>query len=322
MTGPWPQLKIGALRPRFPVVQGGMAIRISMARLAAAVGAAGGIGIIAGSGIEPEELAGEIRLARRLGDGIVGVNIMYAVRRFAELVRAAFEAGVDLLVSGAGFSRDMFGWAREFGIPVVPIVGSGKLARMSEDLGAAAVVAEGYDAGGHLGTKLAALDLLREVRAATSLPVIAAGGMVDAADVARAFDLGADGVQLGIRFAATEEANGHDRLKQYYLQAREEDQVIIDSPVGLPGRALRNPFSERLAKGEVSPPAECSGCLKKCSRAFCIRERLCLAQQGDLDQGLIFTGGGVGRVKEVLPARSVIERLMADLRRLRGQNPS
>jgi NAD(P)H-dependent flavin oxidoreductase YrpB (nitropropane dioxygenase family) len=297
-----------------------MAIRISTGRLAGAVGAAGGVGVIAGTGMEPDELQREIRVAREHGGGgIVGVNIMYAVRRFSELVHAAFDAGIDVLISGAGFSRDMFGWGRAYGIPVVPIVGSGKLARMSEDLGADAVVAEGYDAGGHLGTKLLAMDLLREVRAATRLPVIAAGGMVDAADVSRAFDLGADGVQLGIRFAATVEANGHDRLKAYYVQARDEDQVIIDSPVGLPGRALRSPFSERLARGEAPPPVECIDCLKKCSRAFCIRDHLCLAQEGDIENGLIFTGGGVGRIDDILPAATVIERLMDDLRRGRGR---
>jgi len=315
---PWPKLRIGHLEPRYPIVQGGMAVRISTGRLAAAVAAAGGVGTIAATAMDEEELRREIALARSLGSGIVGVNIMYAAREFSRLVHAAFDAGIDLLVSGAGFSRDMFGWGREYGIPVVPIVGSGKLAKMSEDLGAAAVVAEGYDAGGHLGTKLSALELLAEVRAATTLPVIAAGGMIDAADVSRAFDLGADGVQLGIRFAATVEANGHDRLKQVYLAARDEDVIVIKSPVGLPGRAIRNPFTELLAAGEAPPPEECIDCLKRCERTFCIRDVLCFAQQGDIERGLIFTGGGVGRINSIVPAAEVIETLFADLRQLRG----
>ena len=297
-----------------------MAIRISTARLAAAVAKAGGIGVIAGSGLEPAELRSEIEAARRLsgGRGIIGVNIMYAVRQFADLVRAAFDAGIDLLISGAGFSRDMFGWGEAAGIPVVPIVGSAKLAKFSAALGADAVVVEGNEAGGHLGTDRSVQELLPEVRAAVDIPVVAAGGIVDAADAARAFDMGADGVQLGIRFAATPEANGADALKQCYLNAGREDIVVIRSPVGMPGRAIRNQLTDDLAAGRAPDPENCNDCLKRCSGWFCVREALCLAQQGDVDRGLIFSGDRVDKIREILPARQIIEDLVAGLRRARG----
>lgn len=316
---PWPQLVIGPHRPRYPIIQGGMAVRLSTARLAAAVAAAGGVGVIAATAMEETELRAEIRQARRLGSGVVGVNIMYAARQFAPLARAAMEEGIDVFISGAGFSRDMFGWGREFGVPVVPIVGTAKLARLSQDLGAAAVIVEGVEAGGHLGTDRATFDLLPEIREAVTIPVIAAGGMIDAADIARAFDLGADGVQLGILFGATVEANGHDRLKQVYLRARREDVILIDSPVGLPGRAIRNPFTDALAAGTLPPVEKCDACLKRCSRTFCIREALCRAQEGDVVNGLIFSGGEVERITEIKPAGAVVEELMAGLRALGGR---
>lgn len=170
-----PELRIADLVAKIPVIQGGMAVRISMAPLAAAVAEEGGIGIIAGSGLSVQELKEEIREARRRTKGIIGVNVMFAVREFAQLVHAAFEEKIDLLVSGAGFSRDMFTWGKEKGIPVVPIVSSAKLAKLSEKLGAAAVVVEGYEAGGHLGTDRSMRDILPEVKAAVSIPVIGAG---------------------------------------------------------------------------------------------------------------------------------------------------
>ncbi|MDD4346325.1 MAG: nitronate monooxygenase, partial [Desulfitobacteriaceae bacterium] len=167
-----PELHIGNLVAKIPVIQGGMAVKISMASLAAAVANEGGIGLIAGSGLTVAELRAEIREARKRTKGIIGVNIMYAVREFAQLVRTAFEEKIDLLVSGAGFSRDMFSWGKETNIPVVPIVSTAKLARLSEKLGAAAVIVEGYEAGGHLGTNRAMKEILAEVKEAVKIPVI------------------------------------------------------------------------------------------------------------------------------------------------------
>ncbi len=320
VTPPWPQLTIGAVRPKYPLIQGGMAIRISTHRLAAAVAEAGGIGVIAATGMDEDELRREIRAARALTSGPIGVNIMFAVRRFAELAHAALDEGIDLFISGAGFSRDMFAWGRATGTPIVPIVGSAKLGRVSEGLGASAVILEGFEAGGHLGTDRLTQEVLPELRAAVSIPVVAAGGTGTPEGAARAFGMGADGIQVGVLFAASVEANGAPAHKQMYIDATEDDIVLINSPVGLPGRAIRNPFTEALAAGEVEPAAECTGCLKKCSRAFCIRNALNRAQQGDVVTGLVFAGLRVNGIKSVLPARQIILDLMAGAARIMEQH--
>lgn len=302
-----PELRIADLVARIPVIQGGMAVRISMAPLAAAVAEEGGIGIIAGSGLSVEELKAEIREARRRTQGIIGVNIMFAVREFAHLVQAAFEEKIDLLVSGAGFSRDMFTWGKESGIPVVPIVGSAKLAKLSEKLGAAAVIVEGVEAGGHLGTDRPMRDILLEVKAAVNIPVIGAGGMTSGADVAETLKLGADGVQLGTRFGLSDESSAAPAWKEAMLNATEEDVVIIHSPVGLPGRGIRNPFTKALDENVDVRPTGCARCLKKCEGNFCIMDRLVKAQSGDVEKGLIFSGAKVHKIKEILSVHEIFE---------------
>jgi NAD(P)H-dependent flavin oxidoreductase YrpB (nitropropane dioxygenase family) len=289
-----------------------MAVRISMAPLAAAVASAGGIGVIAGSGMSVEELRAQIRAARAATDGVLGVNVMVAVRNFAELVKAAIEEGIDIVIAGAGFSRDVFDWTREAGIPMVPIVGSPRVAQLSEKFGAAAVVVEGYDAGGHLGTDKPVRELLPSILESVSMPVIAAGNIVDGRDIYEMLQAGAAGVQMGARFAATVESSAPDAFKQMYVDATEEDMVIIASPVGLPGRAIRNPLTERLAAG-VEPRIErCIVCLKKCGKQFCIMDKLVRAQTGDVEDGLVFTGGGVARIHDVPKVRDLMERLVAE----------
>ena len=149
-----PQLKIGNLRPRYPLIQGGMAIRVSTGELAGAVAREGGIGLIAGSGMEHDELRAEIKKARSIAQGgIVGINTMVAASDFINLMKVAAEEGIDLMVAGAGFSKDIFALGKKYNIPVVPIVSSGKAAKLSERLGASAVVVEGGDAGGHIGSE-------------------------------------------------------------------------------------------------------------------------------------------------------------------------
>lgn len=302
-----PDLRIGNLVAKIPVIQGGMAVRISMAPLAAAVAEEGGIGIIAGSGLSVEELKAEIREARKRTKGIIGVNIMFAVREFAQLVHAAFEEKIDLLVSGAGFSRDMFAWGKEKGIPVVPIVSSAKLARLSQKLGAAAVVVEGVEAGGHLGTDRSIHDILPEVLEAVSIPVIGAGGVVDGKGVAEMLKTGAAGVQMGTRFALSEESSAAVAWKTQMLKATKEDIVFIHSPVGLPGRGIRNPFTLALEENKDVTPTECEGCLKSCEGNFCIMSRLIKAQEGDVKEGLIFSGAKVHKIKEVLSVHEIFE---------------
>ena len=306
-----PELKIGSLIPKYPIIQGGMAVRLSTSRLAAAVANAGGIGIIAATGMSEQELREEIRTARKLTDGIIGINIMFAYTHFEKLTKTAIEEGIDLIIQGAGFSRDIFKWCKESSTEFVPIVSSAKLAQTSEKLGASAVVVEGKEAGGHLGTDRKMFDILKEIVDAVKIPVIAAGGIMTADDMKKAFSIGASGVQLGTLFAATEEAGGADNLKEAYVKATKDDIVLIDSPVGLKGRAIRNEFTEKIARGEA-PPKACYKCLKKCSKNFCIMEALNNAQQGNLKEALIFSGENIDYIKEIVPAKKVIERLVSE----------
>ncbi|MBR2216174.1 MAG: nitronate monooxygenase [Selenomonadaceae bacterium] len=306
-----PELKIGAKTARIPIVQGGMAIRLSTARLAAAVAQEGGIGLIAASGMSHDELRYEIRLARSLTSGIIGINIMVAARDFAEVVKTAISEGIDLVVAGAGFSRDMFGLGKESGTPIVPIVSTAKLAKISERLGASAVIVEGKEAGGHLGTDTSIRSIIPEVRAAVKLPVIAAGGVLSGQDIVDLIKMGANGVQLGSRFAASVESNAAPTLKEYYLKARPEDVVVINSPVGLPGRAVRTPFSKRVMEGPV-PPKVCDACLKACKHNFCIIRALTRAQQGDVETGLVFTGEYMPRIDKIMTVKEIFAQLTAE----------
>ncbi|MEA4900160.1 nitronate monooxygenase [Desulfitobacterium sp.] len=308
-----PELHIANLVAKVPVIQGGMAVRISMAPLASAVAEEGGIGIIAGSGLSVKELRREIREARKRTKGIIGVNVMFAVREFAQLVKAAFDEKIDLLVSGAGFSRDMFGWGKEAGIPVIPIVSTAKLARISEKLGAAAVIVEGTEAGGHLGTDRSMREILPEVREAVKIPVIGAGGVMNGQDVVEILRLGADGVQMGTRFALSEESSAAPAWKAHLINAKEEDMVIVHSPVGLPGRAIRNPFTDELFNGGNVRPQKCDHCLKECGANFCIMDRLNKSQQGNIQEGLVFSGAKYGKAKKVLSVHEIFEDIKTEI---------
>ncbi|MEN6413485.1 MAG: nitronate monooxygenase [Veillonellales bacterium] len=311
-----PELRIGHLVAKVPIVQGGMAIRLSTARLAAAVAEQGGIGLIAASGMSFDELRYEIRLARSLTTGIIGINAMVAAREFAGLLRTAIEEGIDLIVAGAGFSRDMFGMGKASGTPIVPIVSSVKLAKISQTLGASAVVVEGKEAGGHLGTDQSMRVLIPDIRKAVAIPIIAAGGVMAGRDIVETLKLGADGVQMGTRFAASEESNAAPALKEFYLKAKPEDVVLIKSPVGLPGRAIKNPFVAKILEDAAPIPTDCDACLKHCARNFCIIKALIRAQQGDLETGLVFTGEYIHKIDEILSVREIFARIIAEVEQL------
>lgn len=310
-----PELRIGKLVAKVPIIQGGMAIRLSTARLAAAVANEGGIGLIAASGMPFDELRHEIKLARKLSPhGIIGINVMVAAREFKGIVTTAIEEGIDLVVAGAGFSRDMFAWGKASGTPIVPIVSSAKLAKISQSLGASAVVVEGAEAGGHLGTNRSSRLIVPEVRATVDIPVIGAGGVLHGEDVAEMLRLGANGVQMGSRFAASVESNGADELKKVYLRANKpEDFVLVHSPVGLPGQAIRTPFSERILLGTAPKPETCDQCLKKCSHKYCIIRALTRAQQGDVETGLVFSGKRMMEIHDILPVKDIFANIKREM---------
>ncbi len=306
----FPSLTIGNFTVPLPIIQGGMAIRVSTANLAAAVAREGGIGIIAGTGMSITELRKEIKKAKEMaeGKGKIGVNVLYAASNFATLIKEAMEAGIDLVVYGAGFSKDIFKLGREYNCPIVPIVSSSRLAKTSEKLGAAAVVVEGCEAGGHLGTDRSINKLLPEVKQSVTIPVIAAGGITSGEDIYEKLKLGADGVQIATRFAASEESNASDEFKKIYLAAKEGDSILVSSPVGLPGRAIKTSFSDAIEKGNNKRVEKCTNCLKVCSKNYCINQALIDAQKGKMETGLVFAGINVHKIREILSVKDIINR--------------
>jgi nitronate monooxygenase len=310
-----PQLQIAHMKPRVPIMQGGMGVRISLSNLAAAVANAGGIGIISGTGIPVEEMRQHIRRARELtnGQGYIGVNVLFAMNDFAETIKAAMEEKADFIISGAGFSRDMYTWGREYGVPVISIVSSAKLAKLAERLGAAAIVVEGFEAGGHLGTDRPLFDILPEVIEAVSIPVIAAGGIMTGADIARAINMGASGVQMGTRFVASVECDAPDAFKQKYIETvSSEDLVLVKTTVGLQGRAIRNRFTEAISGDNKLKIEKCHDCLKNCSYRFCTLDSLITSVNGDVENGLVFAGARVHEIDNILPVHTIIDNLMGE----------
>jgi len=312
-----PPLKIGEYVASVPIVQGGMSIRISTGKLAGAVAGAGGIGVIGASGMTFDELREEIKIARELAKGgIVAINILFAAKDFLGIVEAALNAGIDIIFSGAGFSRDIYKMVENTRTVFVPIVSSARLALLAAKLGAKAVVVESKEAGGHLGTDRPIRDILPEVVAAMkgkNIPVIAAGGLCDGCDIVEMFKMGASGAQLSTIFIRTPECNAADEYKNVHLNANIDDVILIRSPVGLPGRAIKTKLVADMDNGYYPPIEFCDDCLKNCGKEYCIFDVLKKAQVGDVDNGIVFSGENVYRLKkEIIPAAQIIKNLVRE----------
>jgi len=327
-----PGLKVGKRTSRLPIIQGGMAVRVSLHKLAGNVAKEGGIGIIAISGMkDPEEVKSEIRQAREIAgpEGIIGINVMGVIGPFVRLVNAALEEGIDLIIQGAGFRADVFEMAKKYDVPVFSIASSAKVAKKAEDAGASAVIIEGCDAGGHLGFPEGhpfrkAIDIVKEAVAAVKIPVIAAGGVYSGQDIVEMLRAGAKGVQMGTRFVATEECDASDAFKQAYINAKEEDIVLIKSPVGLPGRAVRTGFTDALLAGNPPAvnPAECEGCIGPvCDRKYCILKVLENARKGDLDNGLVFAGANVYKIDKIVKVKELLDELTFEAGKILEKEP-
>lgn len=353
--GKMPKLKIGELDIKIPIIQGGMGVGISLSGLASAVAKIGAIGVIATAGIgmlEPDfttnfgeankrALRKEIRRAREMTNGIIGVNIMVALSDFDELSLVAVEEGADLLFLGAGLPLKNpktlpLNRLRESPVKVVPIVSSARAANVIFKYWARnykqvpdAVVVEGPLAGGHLGFKkeqindpdytleklvTGVIPIIKnyEEQFDKSIPVIAAGGIYTGADIYRIMQLGANGVQMATRFVATHECDADMKFKEAYVKCKKEDLVTIDSPVGLPGRAIRNKFLDEVSAG-IKKPFKCPWqCLKTCdfqNSPYCIALALTNAKNGDLDNGFAFAGANAYRVNKIVSVEELLETL-------------
>lgn len=310
-----PELKIGRFTARIPIIQGGMSVRVSTSALAVPVADCGGIGTIGGSGIPISELQEDIRKAKKETDGVIAVNIMYAMREFYNLVMASIDAGVDMIVTGAGFSRDIFKIGKKYDVPIVSIVSSPAFARLAEKLGASAIIVEAAEAGGHLGTEKNLRELFPAIRKVVSkVPLIAAGGITNGKDMAEIMGkYGADGIQIASRFVLSKECSVAQKFKDAFLAAEKDDIVLVQSPVGLPGRAINTPFIKKMDRGEDVSAEKCLfKCLKKCSYKYCINERLTKACDGNIEEGLVFSGANTYKMKEILSVREIFNRFVKE----------
>ncbi|MGL5123241.1 MAG: NAD(P)H-dependent flavin oxidoreductase [Fusobacteriaceae bacterium] len=302
-------MKFGNLEIQLPLIQGGMAIRGSLSTLAAAVANEGGIGCIAGTAIPMEELKNEIKKARKLivnKSGALAVNIMFAANDFAEAVQTSIDAGIDIIITGAGFSRDVYEMVKGTDVKIFPIVSSAKLAKLAQKLGASAIVVEGGNAGGHLGTELDSWDIIKDVVDNVTIPVFGAGGIITPEDGKRMLDLGANGIQMGSRFIASTECEVSDVFKQTYLDAKEGDIVTIMSSAGLPANAIKTSFVKKLFNDEKDiSPKTCTKCLKYCSYKFCVNDRLVIAHEGNIEEGVIFAGKDAWKINSIKSVKEI-----------------
>jgi NAD(P)H-dependent flavin oxidoreductase YrpB (nitropropane dioxygenase family) len=308
-----PPLKIADFTARIPLIQGGMSIRVSTAALAVPVANCGGIGVIGGSALPAEELRADILKAKAATTGIIAVNVMYAMKDFYNLVMCSIEAGIDMIFTGAGFSRDIFKIGQEHNVPIVMIVSSPGIAKLAEKLGAAAIVVEAAEAGGHLGTDRPLREIFPPIRDVISkVPLIAAGGITNGYEMAEMMDkYGADGIQIASRFVLSEECDVADSFKQTFLNARKEDIVLTSSPVGMPGRAINTPFIQAMARGDDVSTKRCDyKCLKKCDHHYCISERLRMSRDGNVEEGLVFSGANTYKMKEILPVAEIFRQFV------------
>lgn len=289
------------LKTKFPLIQGGMAW-VADASLAAAVSNGGGLGLIAGGSMPPDLLRDQIRKARELTDKPFGVNIMLMSPFAADLAQVVIEEKVDVVTTGAGSpGKFIDGW-KAAGIVVIPVVASVAYAKRMENLGADAVVAEGTEAGGHIGD-LTTMVLVPQIVDAVSIPVIAAGGIADGRGVAAAMMLGAEGVQVGTRFLVSDECNIHEYYKQLVLKARDIDTQVTGRSGGHPVRTLKNKLSRKLLELEKN------GATFEELESITVGSLRKAVQDGDKDEGSFMAGQSAGLVRSCQPAAEIIEEL-------------
>jgi NAD(P)H-dependent flavin oxidoreductase YrpB (nitropropane dioxygenase family) len=347
------ELRVGGLTIPVPIIQGGMGVGISLSGLAAAVANEGGVGVISCAGLglmyknkatdylqaNIDGLKNEIRKAREATKGIIGVNIMSALTNFEDMVRTTIAEKADIIFAGAGLPLNLPSFLKPDSVTrLVPIVSSGKAARLlcakwkaNFDYLPDAFVVEGPKAGGHLGFKKEQItdenyslehilpDVIREVKVFEEkynkeIPVIAAGGLYDGNDIYEIMKLGAKGVQLGSRFVTTKECDASDVFKQQYIDSDESKIEIIQSPVGMPGRAFGNAFIEKVKQGLKVPKSCPFQCIKTCDISkspYCIVTALYNAAKGNLKSGYAFAGSNAFRETKISTVHEVFTDLIS-----------
>lgn len=347
-------IKIGNKISKYPIVQGGMGVGVSMHNLAGNVSKEGGIGIIstadigykeADFGINPMEanlraIGKEIEEARKIAgeDKIIGVNVMVALKNYADIVKECVNQNIDLIVSGAGIPKELPEYVKGSNTKIAPIVSSLRCCelivkhwRKKYDYIPDMIVIEGPEAGGHLGFKKEELNGENKLENITTevvnyikgieketgkeIPVVVGGGIWDSKDIKKYLDLGAAGVQIATRFVATNECDASVEFKEAYVNAKKEDIKIIDSPVGMPGRALNNNFIKNVEKDNCKIN-RCYNCIKTCNVAsspYCITEALINSVKGNVNDGLVFCGSNVDRIDKIVPVHDLMQELVCEL---------
>lgn len=294
----------------FPMIQGGMAW-VADANLAAAVSNGGALGLIAAGSMPPEVLRAEIRKARTLTDRPFGVNIMLMSPYADALAEVVREEKVAVVTTGAGSPGKYIADWKAAGIKVVPVVASVAYARRMENLGADAIVAEGTEAGGHIG-ELTTMVLVPQIADAVSIPVIGAGGVADGRGIAAAFMLGASGVQVGTRFLACDECNIHENYKNLILKARDIDTTVTGRSGGHPVRTLKNKLSRRLIELEKQ------GATFEQIEEITVGSLRRAVKEGNLEEGSFMAGQSAGLVDRIMPASAIIREMFTEAAALLG----
>ncbi|WP_045212078.1 NAD(P)H-dependent flavin oxidoreductase [Desulfonatronovibrio magnus] len=349
-----PKLRFKDLVADVPIVQGGMGVGISMAGLSSAVAQQGGVGVISAAliGIDEPDVARnpvqahiralkrEVAKAREMTSGILGVNIMVALTNFKDMVKTSIQEGIDIIFSGAGLPFDLPSYLNEESrTKLVPIVSSARAAKIickkwisKFNYVPDGFVVEGPMAGGHLGFKAEQLDdpafklenLVQEVVKTVKhfeeehnspIPVIAAGGIYTGADICRFIKLGASGVQLGTRFVATHECDADPGFKQAFIDSGPDDVIVIKSPVGMPGRALRNTFLQDVELGKKKPfkcPYQCIVTCDYQKSPYCIAAALNNAKKGKMHRGFAFAGQTAGRITGLISVKELMDSLKTE----------
>lgn len=298
------------LNIEYPVIQGGMSW-VAEYHLASAVSEAGGLGLIAAGGAPVEWIREQIRECKKLTDKPFGVNIMLMHPQADEIAKVMVEEGVQVVTTGAGNPGKYIPMWKEAGIKVIPVVASVAMAKLMERLGADAIVAEGTEAGGHIG-ELTTMVLVPQVVDAVNIPVIAAGGVADGRGMAAAFMLGAEGVQMGTHFVATKEAVVHQNYKNSILKAKDIDTKVTGRSTGHPVRCLRNNMTKEYLKKEAE------GATLEELELLSLGGLRKAVVEGDVQNGSLMAGQIAGLVKEEYTCKELIEKVVTEAEKLLG----